>query len=80
MEKDEEYIKTVCQLAGVVENVLKQNNAIDIYEELFQVTLYILYMKIDIFMNNFEGHSRRLYTRDSISQDFNVFKRSFFNS
>ena len=37
-EKDEEYVQTVCQLARVVETVVKQNNAIDIYEDLFNVS------------------------------------------
>ncbi len=35
MEKDEHYIKTVVKLAGVVEDLIKCNNAIDIYEEYF---------------------------------------------
>lgn len=35
VEKDEEYIKTVVRLGGVVEALVKQNNAIDIYEEYF---------------------------------------------
>lgn len=37
VEKDEEYIKTVVSLGSVMENLVKQNNAIDIYEDFFQV-------------------------------------------
>ncbi|GMH43207.1 hypothetical protein BSKO_11129 [Bryopsis sp. KO-2023] len=36
VEKDEDYIKTVVYLGSVMENLVKQNNAIDIYEEFFQ--------------------------------------------
>lgn len=35
VEKDEDYIKTVVRLGGVVEDLIRQNNAIDIYEEYF---------------------------------------------
>ena len=35
IEKDEHYIKTVVKLAGIVEDMVKCNNAIDIYEEYF---------------------------------------------
>lgn len=35
IEKDEDYIKTVIRLGGIVEELIKQNNAIDIYEEYF---------------------------------------------
>ncbi|KAG8468793.1 hypothetical protein KFE25_007311 [Diacronema lutheri] len=35
VEKDEEYIREVKALADVVEHHIKQNNAIDIYEEYF---------------------------------------------
>lgn len=35
VEKDEDYIRTVVRLGGVVESLIKQNNAIDIYEEYF---------------------------------------------
>uniref|UniRef100_A0A061RDX4 Dynein intermediate chain 2, axonemal n=1 Tax=Tetraselmis sp. GSL018 TaxID=582737 RepID=A0A061RDX4_9CHLO len=33
IEKDEEYINTVVRLGGSIEDLIKQNNAIDIYEE-----------------------------------------------
>lgn len=35
IEKDEQYVKTVVKLAGVMEDMVKCNNAIDIYEEYF---------------------------------------------
>jgi dynein intermediate chain 2 len=35
IEKDEYYIKTIASRAGEVEELIKQNNAIDIYEEYF---------------------------------------------
>lgn len=35
VEKDEDYIKTVQHLGGAVEDLIKQNNAVDIYEEYF---------------------------------------------
>ena len=35
IEKDEEYIKAVTSLGGVVEQLIKANNAINIYEEYF---------------------------------------------
>lgn len=35
VEKDEDYIKTVTALGGAVQDLIKQNNAIDIYEEYF---------------------------------------------
>ncbi|XP_033755651.1 dynein intermediate chain 3, ciliary-like [Pecten maximus] len=35
VEKDEMYINTIQQLATVMEHCIKQNNAIDIYEEYF---------------------------------------------
>mmetsp|Transcript_31317 Transcript_31317/g.43427 ORF Transcript_31317/g.43427 Transcript_31317/m.43427 type:complete len:570 (+) Transcript_31317:288-1997(+) len=36
VEKDEDYIVAIAQLGGQVEELIKQNNAIDIYEEYFQ--------------------------------------------
>eukprot|EP00775_Hariotina_reticulata_P002074 gene2074-2393_t len=35
VEKDEDYIRTVLQLGASIENLIKQNNAIDIYEQYF---------------------------------------------
>lgn len=35
VEKEESYVNTVAQLAGVMEHCIRQNNAIDIYEEYF---------------------------------------------
>ncbi|XP_070580175.1 dynein intermediate chain 3, ciliary-like [Ptychodera flava] len=35
VEKDEMYINTIQQLGSVMEHVIKQNNAIDIYEDYF---------------------------------------------
>ena len=35
MEKDEEYIKAVAALGTSMEELVKANNAIDIYEEYF---------------------------------------------
>ncbi|XP_074647572.1 dynein intermediate chain 3, ciliary-like isoform X2 [Tubulanus polymorphus] len=35
VEKDEVYINTIQQLGGVMEHCIRQNNAIDIYEEYF---------------------------------------------
>lgn len=35
VEKDEDYIRTVVRLGAVVEDLVKQNNAIDIYEQYF---------------------------------------------
>jgi phosphomannomutase len=35
VEKDEDYIKTISLLGTQVEELIKQNNAIDIYEEYF---------------------------------------------
>lgn len=35
VEKEEEYVNAVKTMAGTVEHCLKQNNAIDIYEEYF---------------------------------------------
>ncbi|GLI59067.1 hypothetical protein VaNZ11_000900 [Volvox africanus] len=35
VEKDEDYIKTVVQLGLSVEDLIKQNNAVDIYQEYF---------------------------------------------
>jgi dynein intermediate chain 2 len=35
VERDEDYIRSVVALGGVVEGLVKQNNAIDIYEEYF---------------------------------------------
>lgn len=32
VEKDEDYIKTVVQLGSSVEDLIKQNNAVDIYQ------------------------------------------------
>lgn len=36
VEKDEDYIAAIAQLGGQVEELIKQNNAIDIYEEYFE--------------------------------------------
>eukprot|EP00898_Chlorokybus_atmophyticus_P005110 jgi/Chlat1/55/ChrspC238811S00930 len=36
VEKDEEYIKTIVKLGVQVEELVRQNNAIDIYEEYFK--------------------------------------------
>ncbi len=47
IEKDEQYIKTVVKLAGVVEGLIKCNNAIDIYEQYFpevRVNLFVIDM------------------------------------
>ena len=35
VEKDEGYMYTIQQLAGVMEHCIRQNNAIDIYQEYF---------------------------------------------
>jgi len=35
VEKDEDYIKTVVALGGAVEDMIKQNNALNIYEQYF---------------------------------------------
>ena len=35
VEKDEEYIKSIAALGGKVEELVKANNAIDIYQEYF---------------------------------------------
>jgi dynein intermediate chain 2 len=35
VEKDEDYIRTVVQLGAAVEGLVKQNNALNIYEEYF---------------------------------------------
>ncbi|KAG2445864.1 hypothetical protein HXX76_000468 [Chlamydomonas incerta] len=35
VEKDEDYIRTVVQLGSSVEDLIKQNNAVDIYQEYF---------------------------------------------
>lgn len=35
VEKDEDYIRTVVGLSGSVEELIKQNNAVDIYQEYF---------------------------------------------
>ena len=35
VEKDESYMYTIQQLSGVMEHCIRQNNAIDIYEEYF---------------------------------------------
>ena len=35
IEKDEDYIKTVVALGARLEQVIKANNAIDVYEEYF---------------------------------------------
>ena len=34
-EKDEEFVRTLAALGAAVEGLIKQNNAIDIYEEYF---------------------------------------------
>ncbi|XP_078510369.1 dynein axonemal intermediate chain 2 isoform X5 [Lissotriton helveticus] len=36
VEKDENYLNTMLQLGSVMEHCIKQNNAIDIYEEYFE--------------------------------------------
>uniref|UniRef100_K7FRI5 Dynein axonemal intermediate chain 2 n=1 Tax=Pelodiscus sinensis TaxID=13735 RepID=K7FRI5_PELSI len=36
VEKDENYINTIMQLGSLMEHCIKQNNAIDIYEEYFE--------------------------------------------
>ncbi len=36
VEKDEAYMFTIQQLAGVMEHCIRQNNAIDIYQEYFE--------------------------------------------
>ena len=36
VEKDEAYIKAVVNLATVAEQIVKENNAIDIYEEYWE--------------------------------------------
>ncbi|XP_030631557.1 dynein intermediate chain 3, ciliary, partial [Chanos chanos] len=35
VEKDEHYVNTIMQLGGLMEHCIKQNNAIDIYQEYF---------------------------------------------
>lgn len=35
VEKDEEYIKSVTALGAVIEDLVKANNAVDIYEDYF---------------------------------------------
>ena len=35
VEKDEDYIRTVAHLGASVEDLVKQNNVVDIYEEYF---------------------------------------------
>jgi hypothetical protein len=35
VDKDEDYIRTVAQLGVAVEDLVKQNNVVDIYEEFF---------------------------------------------
>jgi dynein intermediate chain 2 len=35
VEKDEEFVRTLASLGAAVEGLIKQNNAIDIYEEYF---------------------------------------------
>lgn len=35
VEKEESYVNTISQLAGTMEHCIRQNNAIDIYEEYF---------------------------------------------
>ena len=35
VEKDEDYIRTVSHLGASVEDLVKQNNVVDIYEEYF---------------------------------------------
>ncbi|XP_053552306.1 dynein axonemal intermediate chain 2 [Bombina bombina] len=36
VEKDENYVNTILQLGSVMEHCIKQNNAVDIYEEYFE--------------------------------------------
>lgn len=36
VEKDENYVRVITDLAEICENVIRQNNAIDIYEEYFE--------------------------------------------
>ena len=35
IEKDENYVGTITNLARIVEDIVRQNNAVDIYEEYF---------------------------------------------
>lgn len=42
MEKDEEYIKSVTALGAVIEDLVKANNAVDIYEEYFAGKVLLL--------------------------------------
>lgn len=35
VEKDEEFIRTLASLGAAAESIIKQNNAVDIYEEYF---------------------------------------------
>lgn len=35
VEKDEEFVRTLAALGSAVEGLIKQNNAVDIYEEYF---------------------------------------------
>ena len=35
MEKDEQYAKAVAGMGAVAENIMRANNAIDIYEDYF---------------------------------------------
>ena len=35
IEKDENYVGAIQRLTGIVENIIRQNNSIDIYEEYF---------------------------------------------
>lgn len=51
VEKDEDYIRTVVYLGSVMENLVRQNNAIDIYEEFFQVhcQVCLIYIYIHVY-------------------------------
>ena len=35
VEKDESYQRTIVRLGGLVEQIIRQNNAIDVYEQYF---------------------------------------------
>ena len=35
VEKDESYQRTIVRLGGLVEQIIRQNNAIDVYEKYF---------------------------------------------
>lgn len=41
MEKDEGYIRAIMALSSVAERIVKENNAIDIYEEYWEGALQL---------------------------------------